>query len=166
MRERIRKSLLEEVGKTSGELRAHFEEQLRHLDGAPITTIDGFCSQILRDHPVEAGMDPQFTVKEEYEVKEFQASVIDAFLRDLLKKKMRIWSFYWAFITRGGLAACFMVFLKSCRTSWLWGIFLPLMWYVKRSGKKQRSGGRNLPCHARLWGRPKTFKDERRPLGA
>ena len=87
MRERIRKSLLEEVGKTSGELRAHFEEQLRHLDGAPITTIDGFCSQILRDHPVEAGMDPQFTVKEEYEVKEFQASVIDAFLRDLLKKR-------------------------------------------------------------------------------
>lgn len=87
MRERIRKSLLEEVGKTSGELRAHFEEQLRHLDGAPITTIDGFCSQILRDHPVEAGMDPQFTVKEEYEVKEFQASVIDAFLRDLLKKE-------------------------------------------------------------------------------
>ena len=29
----------------------------------------------------------RFTVKEEYEVKEFQASVIDAFLRDLLKKE-------------------------------------------------------------------------------
>ena len=48
MRERIRKSLLEEVGKTSGELRAHFEEQLMARPLRPsMASAPRFCAIIL-----------------------------------------------------------------------------------------------------------------------
>ena len=43
-------------------------------------------------------------------------------------------------------------------------LFFPLCGTSRGLGRSKDPGGRNLPCHARLWGRPKTFKDERRPL--
>jgi ATP-dependent helicase/nuclease subunit A len=40
--------------------KAHLEAALTRLEEASIGTIHGFCAQILRERPVEAGIDPQF----------------------------------------------------------------------------------------------------------
>jgi ATP-dependent exoDNAse (exonuclease V) beta subunit len=57
-------------------IRAAFLERARHdlarqLDGAWISTIHGFCSRLLRSHPLEAGLDPRFR-----ELDEAQAAVL------------------------------------------------------------------------------------------
>ena len=38
---------------------------LRELESAPVTTFHGWCAGVLRDHPLEAGVDPRFTVLSE-----------------------------------------------------------------------------------------------------
>ena len=40
--------------------RTHLEDALERLEEAAIGTIHGFCAQILRERPVEAGIDPGF----------------------------------------------------------------------------------------------------------
>jgi len=35
---------------------------LRELESAPVTTFHGWCARALRDHPLEAGVDPRFAV--------------------------------------------------------------------------------------------------------
>ena len=44
----------------STEGRAELEDALEHLEEAAIGTIHSFCAQILRERPVEAGVDPAF----------------------------------------------------------------------------------------------------------
>lgn len=48
MKERVRKAILERVETSSGADKAHWQEQLKASDRAFITTIDSFCSLILR----------------------------------------------------------------------------------------------------------------------
>ncbi|MFZ5802714.1 MAG: UvrD-helicase domain-containing protein, partial [Candidatus Omnitrophota bacterium] len=55
MRSRIQKRL-RELGR---------EEDLRGLESAYISTIHAFCARLLKEHPVEAGVDPEFRVAEE-----------------------------------------------------------------------------------------------------
>src|ERR1700757_526685 len=49
-------------GKGDAELLARARAALEDLDKAPIGTIHSFCAQLLRLHPVEAGVDPAFRV--------------------------------------------------------------------------------------------------------
>ncbi|MDE2489323.1 MAG: UvrD-helicase domain-containing protein, partial [Elusimicrobia bacterium] len=56
--------LRERFGKEDAELLARARAALEDLDKAPIGTIHAFCSQLLRLHPVEAGVDPSFRVDE------------------------------------------------------------------------------------------------------
>src|SRR6185295_15267651 len=42
--------------------RAALEDALRSLEEAQIGTIHGFCADLLKEHPVEAGVDPLFVV--------------------------------------------------------------------------------------------------------
>ena len=49
-------------GKADAELLARARAALEDLDKAPIGTIHSFCAQLLRLHPVEAGVDPAFRV--------------------------------------------------------------------------------------------------------
>jgi ATP-dependent helicase/nuclease subunit A len=49
----------------SGEQSAHLEHALAALEVAHINTIHGFCADLLRERPVEAGIDPQFAVLDE-----------------------------------------------------------------------------------------------------
>ena len=49
-------------GKGEAELLARARAALEDLDKAPIGTIHSFCAQLLRLHPVEAGVDPAFRV--------------------------------------------------------------------------------------------------------
>ncbi|MBM4117108.1 hypothetical protein FJ251_05090 [bacterium] len=47
----------------------------RELESAPISTIHGFCSRVLREHAVEAGLDPRFRVPSELELAELRDGV-------------------------------------------------------------------------------------------
>jgi ATP-dependent helicase/nuclease subunit A len=51
-------------GKNDQELLLRARAALEDLDKAPIGTIHSFCAQLLRLHPVEAGVDPNFRVDE------------------------------------------------------------------------------------------------------
>jgi ATP-dependent exoDNAse (exonuclease V) beta subunit len=42
--------------------RARVRDALRELETAKVGTIHGFCTELLREHPVEAGVDPSFDV--------------------------------------------------------------------------------------------------------
>ncbi len=52
-------------GELSDSDRARFEEALHEIDRARVGTIHGFCSEILRERPVEAGIDPDFAMADE-----------------------------------------------------------------------------------------------------
>jgi len=45
--------------------RVHLEQALAALEVAHINTIHGFCADLLRERPVDAGIDPQFAVLDE-----------------------------------------------------------------------------------------------------
>ena len=67
MRERLRVEFDAQIAKhrkTPDELR--WRERKRRLEAAVITTIHGFCSRLLRENPVEAVVDPQFSMLDEY----------------------------------------------------------------------------------------------------
>jgi len=49
----------------SAEQRVHLEHALAALEVAHINTIHGFCADLLRERPVDAGVDPQFAVLDE-----------------------------------------------------------------------------------------------------
>jgi len=56
--------LREKFGKADAEILERARAALEDLDKAPIGTIHSFCAQLLRLHPVEAGVDPGFRVDE------------------------------------------------------------------------------------------------------
>lgn len=54
----------------------------RELESAPITTFHGWCARLLRDHPLEAGVDPRFSILSEEAADEaLDRAAVDA-LRD------------------------------------------------------------------------------------
>src|SRR3954463_11998911 len=55
-------------------------EHARSAEGAWISTIHGFCSRLLRTHPLAAGIDPEYRVLDEPEAERIG---IDAFERSL-----------------------------------------------------------------------------------
>jgi len=48
----------------------HLEHAIAHLEEAQINTIHGFCTDLLRERPVEAGLDPSFEVLAEPEAQQ------------------------------------------------------------------------------------------------
>lgn len=66
MRARIRKKVVEAVRSAATEEEAdRWAEHLRGLETASISTIHAFCGALLRQHAVEAGLDPHFDVLED-----------------------------------------------------------------------------------------------------
>lgn len=63
MKYRLRREIgsLIESSSTDPEQRARLEAARDELESAPISTIHSFASSILREYPVEAGIDPRFT---------------------------------------------------------------------------------------------------------
>jgi ATP-dependent helicase/nuclease subunit A len=61
MRERLREELNTLLKEASPTERPYWLNYKRTLDGAVITTIHGFCVRLLREFPVEARVDPQFS---------------------------------------------------------------------------------------------------------
>lgn len=66
MRERLRKEMDALLGLSAGADHERWRRYKRTLDGAVITTIHGFCMRLLREFPVEAGLDPQFNLLDEH----------------------------------------------------------------------------------------------------
>ncbi|HOC38446.1 MAG TPA: UvrD-helicase domain-containing protein [Thermodesulfobacteriota bacterium] len=60
--------------------KAHLEQQLRELGSARISTIHSFCEGLLKERPVEAGIDPGFTVLDENDQNDFFNTVFDEWL--------------------------------------------------------------------------------------
>jgi len=65
MRTRLRSELDRLMRDAAPEERAKWLGHKRALDGAVITTFHGFCARLLREFPLEAEIDPQFTLLDE-----------------------------------------------------------------------------------------------------
>ncbi len=63
----------------------HLEEALIHLEEAWITTIHGFCADLLRERPIEARVDPEFRVMNDAEAERLYAQVFDVWLTQQLE---------------------------------------------------------------------------------
>src|SRR5437667_10466438 len=66
MRERVRREIDNLLKQTDGNERRRWLRHKRALEGACITTIHGFCWRVLHEFPVEADIDPQFTLLDEH----------------------------------------------------------------------------------------------------
>lgn len=73
MRERIARKL-------ENENRVH---ERRELARAPIGTIHAFCERVLREHALEAGIDPNFRLLDEAEAHTMQENALDTVFEDL-----------------------------------------------------------------------------------
>jgi len=80
LKSRISLKLQEAIG--SGDKR--LEEQLKNIGNARISTIHSFCEGLLKERPVEAGVDPGFKVIDEIEQGEFLDEVYDVWLQERL----------------------------------------------------------------------------------
>lgn len=65
MRERIQRALSREVAGASGSALEYWKGLRDELPAAQITTIHGFYAALLRDYPLETGIDPGFAVLDE-----------------------------------------------------------------------------------------------------
>src|SRR5688572_1181509 len=65
--------------------RARLDAALMNLEEAHVSTIHGFCADLLRERPVEAGVDPLFRVLTEGEARRLYAEAFDAWLQETLE---------------------------------------------------------------------------------
>lgn len=64
--------------------RCNLERALAHLEEARISTIHGFCADLLRERPVEAGVDPAFRVMTEPEADRRYSEAFSRYLDEIL----------------------------------------------------------------------------------
>ena len=63
-----------------------WQEQMKILERAQITTIHGLCSRILRENPVEAQLDPAFAVADDFTASDYIAQCVQSFIRSSLEQ--------------------------------------------------------------------------------
>ncbi len=83
MKERVREGAKKRA--RQGNTGAVWEKVLRTLPSAAISTFHSFCSRILRENPVEAGIDPSFAVLDELGSKAELAAAVDEVIEAELK---------------------------------------------------------------------------------
>jgi ATP-dependent helicase/nuclease subunit A len=64
---------------------ANLERAVAHLEEARISTIHGFCNDLLHERPVEAGVDPRFTVLSEAAAEQLYRQAFDRWLGERLE---------------------------------------------------------------------------------
>src|SRR5579885_3568524 len=85
MRRRIRAAVVQHVRNAADAAEAErWARHLRALEAAPVSTIHAFCAALLRQHAIEAGLDPQFDVLEDVLSVNFEAQALAACLQRLL----------------------------------------------------------------------------------
>src|SRR4029453_18902982 len=65
--------------------RSHLERALEHLEEARVNTIHGFCADLLRERPVEAGVDPRFQTMTEGEAERLYEEGFNLWLQERLE---------------------------------------------------------------------------------
>lgn len=86
MKTRIRQSISDKINEDKFNS-SFWRKQLQNLERAQITTIHGLCSRILRENPVEAQLDPGFTVAEDFEGQQFVKDCVARYLRQALTQE-------------------------------------------------------------------------------
>jgi ATP-dependent exoDNAse (exonuclease V) beta subunit len=71
-------------GATDGR-RERLEDALAHLEEAHVSTIHGFCAELLRERPVEARVDPRFEVLLEPDARRLYRLAFDGWLQEMLE---------------------------------------------------------------------------------
>src|ERR1035438_2717794 len=66
---------------TDDDQRINLGEALAHLEEAQLNTIHGFCLDLLRERPVEAGVDPGFQPMDEGESERLYGEAFDAWMQ-------------------------------------------------------------------------------------
>jgi len=64
----------------------HLDEAIAHLEEAQVSTIHGFCADLLRERPVEAGIDPRFDVLDEHAALRSFRQAFETWLHGVLDK--------------------------------------------------------------------------------
>ena len=64
----------------------HLDEAIAHLEEAQVSTIHGFCADLLRERPVEAGIDPRFDVLDEHAARRIFRQAFETWLHGVLDK--------------------------------------------------------------------------------
>lgn len=83
---RLREALELERGRSTDALeRRRLELALGELEEAHVSTIHGFCAELLRERPVEAGVDPMFTVLTEPQAERLYARAFRTWLQEVLE---------------------------------------------------------------------------------
>ena len=77
MRTRIRTEIQRRLSESTSDL---WQRAFTELDAARIGTIHSLCAEVLRAHPAEAALDPNFVVLEEGQSAAWQAQAIEAAL--------------------------------------------------------------------------------------
>lgn len=86
MRSRVRSAILSQAGDMQKDEDKHYWEALeQRMDSARIGTIHSLCTEILRNHPAEAGIDPKFTVLDEPQSALLAADAVAATLEEILQ---------------------------------------------------------------------------------
>jgi ATP-dependent helicase/nuclease subunit A len=66
---------------------AHWQQLVREIDGARISTIHAFCAGLLRSHAVEAGLDPRFGLLDPATTTSFLRKTVAESVRGLLAER-------------------------------------------------------------------------------
>jgi ATP-dependent exoDNAse (exonuclease V) beta subunit len=83
---RLRQRLEEERrGAADAAVAARLEEAVQNLEEAHVSTIHGFCADLLRERPVEAGVDPLFRVLTEGQAERLFGEAFDAWFQERLE---------------------------------------------------------------------------------
>src|SRR5688500_16025944 len=83
---RLRQELEVARRHADGDERVRLDDALKNLDEAHISTIHGFCADLLRERPVEAGIDPLFRVLTEGEARRFYDEAFTAWFQEVLEE--------------------------------------------------------------------------------
>ena len=81
---RLREELESARAGAGGVEQGRLEHALHHLEEARVSTIHGFCADLLRERPVEARIDPDFTVLTEDQAQLLYDQAFDAWLQQQL----------------------------------------------------------------------------------
>ena len=80
MRTRIRQTVDNWIAQCADDERPRWQALAAELDAARIGTIHGLCATLLRGHPAEIGLDPEFEVLDENQAARLRAEAIDVAL--------------------------------------------------------------------------------------
>lgn len=92
MKERIREEI-----RNNFSIDKKWRRLYRDLEKANISTIHSFCSKILRENPIEANIDPQFIVLEEYEANKMLHETIKKILLEGIENRIDVYEFTGSF---------------------------------------------------------------------